>query len=372
MIDFSDYSLELKKVYEKNPLIELQELYSKKELAIEPSRLLNILIAVRKEWETARKQDVQCGIIIDNIAVSNPEKNIKNHNYLSDFVEIIQSSDKESIVYFLDKDGFIMKSEYKSEKLQYQDLVKHSKRYNNVSIFLGIKGIDVIINGVSFENENRLENYSDVINYRKLLSISHYKDLLKRFFNERVQFDTFKNYFVYKGDLPKSLHGLLEKNPKLLKIKPEERFQKELEYFLRDNCNDKVLTEVRNKFGERYDVWVATSDDRLYVFEIKWLGKSITAEFNIFNEYNNPERALEGAYQLKKYVDDRESYSEIIRGDFRIYCGILLVYDAREDMSDLETPLEFNEYPQIDLSQHYKIDKDNIPASQYFRRVIKN
>ncbi|MFP3392014.1 hypothetical protein [Brevibacillus sp. SIMBA_040] len=370
-MDFGDYSLELTQVYQKNPLVKLQELYDNGEITIEPRKLFQLIISVRKKWEEYKQYDVQCGIIISNDLKGDHKSNIHAYNYKTDFSRVIQSRDEKSILYYVDQDGSIIKSEFVTEQLNYLSLVEYSKHNSSVCLYLGIQGIDVLINGVPFESGNRLDNYSDVINVKTLVDISHYKDLLERFFNEKVQYDTFKHYFVYKNELPKSLYGLLDKHPKLLKVKPEERFQRELEYFLRENCRDQVLTEVRNKFGERYDVWIATRDDKLYVFEIKWLGKSITAEGNVFREYDDPERAIEGAYQLKKYVDDRESYSKIIGGDFRIYCGVLLIYDARENMSTLTSPPEFDQYPQIDLSQHYKMEKDNIPASQHYSRVIK-
>ncbi|MNW56555.1 hypothetical protein D3C74_342800 [compost metagenome] len=128
---------------------------------------------------------------------------------------------------------------------------------------------------------------------------------------------------------------------------------------------------MRNRFGERYDVWIATSDDRFYVFEIKWLGKSITAQGNVFQGYNDPERAKEGAYQLKKYIDDAEEYSQIIDGEFRIFCGVLVTYDARENMDSLVFPEEFNTYPQLDLHQQFKIEKENVPASKFYSKVVK-
>lgn len=370
-MDFGDYSLELTQVYQKNPLVKLQELYDNRELIIEPRKLFQLIISVRKEWEMCRQYDVQCGILIGDNSQGDQKRNIQTYNYKTDLSRIIQSGDEKSILYYVDQEGFIVNTEFIKEQLNYQYVVEYSKKNSTVGLFLGIQGIDVLINGVPFENGNRLDNYSDIINFRSLMDISQYKELLDRFFNEKVQYDAFKHYFVYKNELPKKHHGLLDKYPKLLKVKPEERFQRELEYFLRENCRDQVLTEVRNKFGERYDVWIATRDDKLYVFEIKWLGRSITAEGNVFSEYDDPERALEGAHQLKKYVDDRETYSKVIGGDFRIYCGVLLIYDARDDMSLLAVPPGFDEYPQIDLSRHYKMEKENIPASQYYRRVIK-
>lgn len=367
-MDFDDYSFELKTVYEKNPVVKLQELYAH-DLPVEATQLISLLISIKRNWEVVKNHNVQCTILIDETNKGDSENQIKNYNFIQDLGQIIQSSGKKSMLYVVDNEGHLINKEVKDE-IPYQHLVDHSKKQQKIIIFCGIQGLDVLINGVPFQSENRLDSYSDVINYRSLVDISHYKELLEKFFHERIQFDPFKSFFVYKGEIPKDKHKLLDQHPKLLKVKPEERFQREFEYFLKKNCLDKVLTEVRNKLGERYDVWVVTRDDRLYVFEIKWLGKSITAEGNIFDEYKVAERALEGAYQLKKYIDDSETYSRLL-GDFRIYCGILLTYDAREQPDDFNFPDEFQEYPQLDLYQHFKVEKESIAASQYYKRVIK-
>ncbi|MCP1312590.1 hypothetical protein [Paenibacillus tyrfis] len=367
---FDDYSFEVKKVYEKNPIIKLQELFGK-ELDVEPAELISLIIAIRKSWESYKEFNVQCGIIVETNTEDTSNIQIRGYDFTADLRMVIQSASHKSIIYKLNTKGQVIDVQFTKEKISYDDLVDISRGQRKIIAYLGIKGIDILINGVAFENENRLENYSDVINFKKLADISQYQELLKKFFLERVQYDPFKSFFVYKGDIERERYPLLEKHPKLLQIKPEERFQRELEYFLKNNCLDEVKTEMRNRFGERYDVWIATSDDKFYVFEIKWLGKSMTAQGNVFDEYNDPERALEGAYQLKKYIDDAEEYGRIINGEFRIYCGVLVIYDARESMDNLVYPEEFNRYPQLDLNQQFKIERGNIPASQYYSKVVK-
>ncbi|WP_339168658.1 hypothetical protein MKX75_04860 [Paenibacillus sp. FSL R5-0341] len=370
-MQFDAYEFGIKKVYQKNPLFKLQDLLKEGNIDIDPGELLNLFIYIKKEWESVKHFNVQGAIIISDSTTVTGDVSFRKNELIKDIQNVIQSA-KKCIIYNLNTNGFIGHVELKNDKFTYEDLVIHSKEHHIISIYMGIKGIDIIINGIPFESENRMENYSDVINYRSLVDISNYKELLNRFFKERIQYDPFKSLFVYKNELPKSLHSLIEENPKLLKVKPEERFQKELEYFLKQNCLGKVLTEVKNKFGERYDVWISTSDDKLYVFEIKWLGKSLTAEGNIFKGYNDPVRVMEGAHQLKKYIDDAEGHSQALGGDFRIYCGVLITYDAREDMTEFDDFNEFTGYPQLDLKQHFKIEKDKIPASKYYKKVIQS
>lgn len=370
-MDFSEYTVQVKKVFEINPVLKLREMFNGN-LPLEPLDIINIMIDVRKSWDNYRKYTISFAVIVDNIqSESTTYGQIKNYDYNPDISEIIQYGEYKSIIYHINKEGLILRKEYTKEIISYNDIVEYTAINKKVGIFLGLKGIDILINGTAFESDNRFETYSDIIRSKDMLDISNYRKLLEKFFLERVQKDPFNSFFVNKGDCRKELHPLLDRHPKLLQTKPEKRFQKELEYFLKNNCLNQVKTEMWNRFGERYDVWISTSDDKLYVFEIKWLGKSLTAEGKIFDKYNNSDRALEGAYQLKKYIDDAEQYASIVSGDFRIHCGVLLTYDAREEFTELEIPEEFNSYPQLDLKQHFKIEKDHIPASKYYSEVIK-
>lgn len=369
-MNFDEYNIGVDQVYKSNPIIKLKELFGD-DLEIDSYEFINIMISIKKSWETYKNYNVQCGIIIESNTELLSHLQIRGYDFTEDIKSVIQNGNHKSIIYVIDNKGNIIRTKFFDEVLKYEYLINISKTQNKIVFYLGINGIDVLINGVLFEGENRLENYSDVINYKKLIDISQYKQLLNKFFLERVQYDPFKSFFVHKSDTDKARHSLLEQHPKLLQKKPEERFQRELEYFLKNNCIDEVKTEMRNRFGERFDVWIATSDDRFYVFEIKWLGKSITSQGTVFQSYNDPERATEGAYQLKKYIDDAEEYSQIIDGEFRIFCGVLVTYDARENMDTLVFPEVFSSYPQLDLYQQFKIDKENVPASQYYSKVIK-
>uniref|UniRef100_UPI0006D266DE hypothetical protein n=1 Tax=Clostridium sp. NkU-1 TaxID=1095009 RepID=UPI0006D266DE len=53
--------------------------------------------------------------------------------------------------------------------------------------------------------------------------------------------------------------------------------------------------------------------------------------------------------------------------EYPIDCAILLVYDVRETYTDIVFPELFSEYPNIDLSQIYRVDKKDISASSVYR-----
>lgn len=163
----------------------------------------------------------------------------------------------------------------------------------------------------------------------------------------------------------------MKSKPKLLFSAPEERFQNRLVRYLRNNCADSVQQEVRNADNDRYDIWIITEDKKLFVIEIKWLGESVNADGRITSRYGKS-RFLDGAYQLKEYVDNSETYSQLFT-DTKIFQGILLSYDARENETDMiEFPYEFKKYPNLDLtSQHYILEKEKVKASNVYKQQVK-
>lgn len=357
--DFGEYIDDVDESYKKHPAIYLENLLSKCNPVLKVTDVLKLIVDVEKLWKSYLSYDVQCGIILMGNSKRTIEKNIINYNFLDDIKTVIQSN-HQSILYFIDKNGCIIEKKLQKDFLKFTLFCQMTEASKSLGFLLGVTGVDTVIAGIPFKSENHLDSYQDIINLKGFISIANYKDLLNKFFETEVQYDPYKQYFVRKKHLPKEKHHLLEKYPKLLHIKPEETFQINLIKFLKRSCTDEVLSEVSNKYGDRYDVWVTTSDNKIYVFEIKWLGASLTAKQNAFDKYNNSERAIEGAYQLKNYIDGEG-----------IYCGVLITYDARIEIEELQFPELFKRYPNIDLSQHFKMEKNKIPASQVYQSMKK-
>lgn len=363
MTSFEDYVNILDDVYTENPVISIEALLGNND-KIKPTDLIKLTIAIKQQWENYKKHNIQMCIIVndDNVGNDTLDTKIDNYDFGLDIREILRNG-KETLLYIIDINGVILDKVFKDKCIPYNSLARFGKKTNKVTFYMGINGVDVLINGVPLQTDNHFDSYKDVIGIRFLSSIKDYNKLLNNFFHTRVQYDPMNNYFLNKNDTPKEWHQLIQDNPKLLKVKPEERFQKNLEQFLKDYCTDRVIDEVRNRYGERYDIWVSTNEDKIYVIEIKWLGKSITISGNIFDAYNNSERAVDGAKQLIDYVDNADVYMRQF-GEFNIHCGILVVFDAREEMLDLNFPSDVDKYPQLDLTQHYKIEKSKVSASE--------
>ena len=366
---YSYYEDAMDEVFEQAPSALLEKLLEGNS-NIGVLDIIKLSVHLERKWEPHRKYNIQFGIIIDEEGKGNNDNKLYDYNFNKDISEIIKAGTHKSVIYIIDLKGNIIKKQCTDKELTFDKISQDSYVLKTVAFFLGINGIDVLIRGNVYKTKNHLNSYRDMI-FLELLSITDYKNLLNRFFLNEVQYDPLDRYFMQKKNAAKSLYGKLDKHPKLLHSKPEKHFQTDLEFFLKQNCVDQVLTEVHNKNDDRYDIWVSTSDNQLYVFELKWLGKSITPDGTIFSLYDSEERAIEGAYQLKDYVDNAEKYSYLL-SDIRIHCAILVIYDARDNMDDIVYPKEFDKYPQIDLNQHFKIEKKKIAASQVYSQMVKN
>ncbi|NAS18064.1 hypothetical protein GND98_009315, partial [Clostridium butyricum] len=294
-----------------------------------------------------------------------------NYNFLKLIKEIKENGEYKSANIKIDRYGYVIDTIYLKDKISINYSTLKSKQEDTICFFLSFKGIDVLINGILFESDNHINSYKDVAS-NKFLSIFEYKKILENFYIEEVRYDPDKYFFAYPNQLPREHKHVLNKYNKLLFAAPEERFQNRLVRYLKNNCEDTIQDEVRNADKDRYDVWILTEDKKLFVIEIKWLGQSINVEGKISSKYDGS-RFLDGAYQLKEYVDSSDTYSSLFK-DIKIYKGILLVYDAREnDTSIIEFPKEFKFYPNIDLnSQHYILEKEKIKASSIYKKKIKN
>lgn len=352
-------------VVENNPVILLEKLLKNQQF-VKPTNLLQLSVYLERKWEDVKHHNVQVAIYIKSDDNNTSDKRIYDLDFNEDIREILSNGSIKALVYFISPDGNIIEKRYSKEKIKSREVMIITQMKSEVAFFLGVRGIDIWINGVLYSTQNHIDSYKDLIKARAV-GIERYSELLQSFFEEYVQFDLRKRYFLHKGNCSKDWHDNIEKFPKLLDVKPEERFQIDLEQFLRERCSDPVLKEARNRFGERYDIWVSTSDDAdVYIFELKWLGRSITPSGIINSQYNTAERALEGAKQLKDYIDNSEKALEGL-SQSRIHMGVLVIFDAREEMTEISYPSVYSEYPNIDLNQHFKIEMKKVTASKSYK-----
>lgn len=371
MFKFNDYEEFIEPALYENPVICLEKVRDTvKRLNLSNADIIKLATSIRKTWDVYKKQDIQINIIVKEEGECNNKELIYDYNFNELISNIKQNGEYKSVNIKIDSEGYILDSTLLKMNITATYSSVKSKENNTVCFFLSFKGIDVFINGTLINSDNHINSYKDIAS-NKFLSIFEYKQILENFYIEEVRYDPDKYFFAYSSQIKKEKRDILKSKPKLLFSAPEERFQNRLVRYLRNNCADSVQQEVRNADNDRYDIWIITEDKKLFVIEIKWLGESVNADGRITSRYGKS-RFLDGAYQLKEYVDNSETYSQLFT-DTKIFQGILLSYDARENETDMiEFPYEFKKYPNLDLtSQHCILEKEKVKASNVYKQQVK-
>lgn len=360
------YKSVIDEVLIENPVSTLEK-YKAEISWISSANILQIHTKVAKQWEKYRKAYVQLSIAI-TAETQTGKVFTYNYNFNDDIRKIKQNAIAESYIYIINKEGHLLDKELSKEKWNLEHSCNLSSSMKSIVLHLGLGGVDLIVNGKVCTAQNCLKSYKDLLDSSKQLPIQEYKKLLEQYFAKNVQFDPCELLYARNIDIPKDKRvNTTCKYKKLLRAQPENLLHKGLTKFLRENCSDTVIREYTNAVDDRYDVFISSEKDQIYIIELKWLGRSITSEFNVFSNYNSPERAIAGAYQLQKYVDRAEEYNDYLM-EYPIYCAILLVYDFREEYTDINYPEEILNYSNIDLSQIYKCEKEDINASEVYKQ----
>lgn len=368
MVDIlSEYFQEVELVLEENPVLTWEKILGK-DRNVSPGEIIQLGIKIKKHWKKYSRDGVEMAIILTEEECDGKDL-IYDFDFTKDISNIIKNPTNKANIYYLNKQCEISSVKSISDKLTIQQCSIISSQLNKIVVHLGIRGVDILVNGIVHSTDNFLESYKDLMDAEKMLSIYDYEKLVKGFYIENVQYDPNKRYFLRKDDIPKEYHAkTIEKYPKLLKNKPEEYFQMDFVRYLKNHCNDTVEKEHITVTGDRYDVLVRSEDDHIFVFEIKWLGRSITTGMKVFSEYNSSERANSGAYQLLDYVSNAEKYSEYFL-ELPVYCAILLLFDAREKNTDITYPPEVKNHPKIDLNTRLFMEKQKINASKVYSKM---
>ncbi|MBG9787023.1 hypothetical protein [Brevibacillus laterosporus] len=367
-MDFDIYIDEIEEAFQENPVIVLEKLLENQK-SVTSIDIVKLTILIHEVWRKYQRYGINVVMFLNQKLEESNGTSIREYDFEKDINEILTNPTQKSAEYVININGFVQKRRVVRDIYTIDKLSQKTHFNKEIAFFLGLNGLDTIINGVLFESKNHLSSYKDII-WSKLIGIDSYKELLNRFFNENVQYDNQKRYFLNPESVSDDWKEQMEKHPKLLINKPEEKFQLDLVKFLKDNCLDTVLKEVQNDEKERYDIWVGTDQKEVYIFEIKWLGKSITRTGGVNSQYNKEERAYEGAFQLKDYIDNEERTLQGSKQS-RIHMGVLLVFDAREEMKDISYPEEVKNIPNLDLNQHFKIEKNKVKASQVYKELKK-
>ena len=362
----SEYIEVVDSVLEENPILRLEKLLEKHP-NITPGEIIQLSVKLRKQWNNYSNFGLKMCVVLTEEECSGQDI-LYRYDFSKDIEEIIKKGNSRSNIYYVNCNYEISKIEKNDDVISIEQCSSISKELSKIVLLLGMRGIDILADGTVFSADNFLSSYKDLMNAERMYGIYDYEKLLQGFYEQNIHYDISKRYFLQKGDVPKEYQSeTIDKYPKLLRNKPEEFFQIDFVRYLKDHCEDTVIKEYMTVTGDRYDILVLDDNNQVYVFEIKWLGRSITTGMKVFENYNNEERAISGAYQLLDYVMNADTYKEYFL-EFPVYCAVLLVFDARDENYDINYPDDVIGIPNLDLGKRFFMERKKISASKVYEK----
>lgn len=176
---------------------------------------------------------------------------------------------------------------------------------NRINIYFKTKCVDCIPDIQAHDDAVKISSAT--------LPVMKYKNLIDSHFEEKVENKTILCYWK-------------NKSKRLLVASPEDIFGNDLAYYLDQYISDgRVDQECRTLWtNNRTDIRVIRNmDGKLFIFEIKWLGKSETCSYD---GNNAVERVNSGLAQLVDYI----------KAEKQSICGALIIYDARIENNNVK------------------------------------
>lgn len=228
-----------------------------------------------------------------------------------------------------------------------RDIIDCSKN-NNIVFFFGDDGVDCWISGVKEKNTNIFYSYKNREEYNKKDDLSKIEKVFQKYDQSHLsKKHNYCKFFVEKYILNK----LNSAYKNILINKPEEIMRNDLCDYLNIYVKGTFNVELQLDSERKVDIYTEYNN-MYYIFEIKWLGKSINDNGDgVSTEYSHA-RARDGVKQTIDYI------KEIIeKMDYRLKQGYLVVFDARDKKDD------------IDYQDYNNIEEDKKKYLDYFIRI---
>lgn len=198
-------------------------------------------------------------------------------------------------------------------------IVRNLSQLKKVAVFWVGADFQIYCKGHPWSPKHKIEVLREIKSKKRdsLLSMTEYETVLRTHYEQCVRDEARVKYWFKRNEL--------------LQPSPEAIFQLSLWSFIdREVEWIEVAREPMFKDASRCDIKVITDNLDIYFIEIKWIGKSAVRKRDGDTVVAKPphefpvERAIDGAYQTKAYIDKNNA----IEYDSRIRLGIYLVYDA--------------------------------------------
>lgn len=214
---------------------------------------------------------------------------------------------------------------------------------NRIVIFLFTSGQDVnyFVGGIDGGN-NIFYTKEEADSYIKKKKANELENVLEDYRVHLRQRDTYEKFFITKSMLnilyeslkiaKKNEKSFKKENGYLLFNKPESRFRDDLYFYLKSEMQAIINREDFQDDENRLDISVMDNfGTGIYLLEIKWIGKSISADDKGFGtEFSpTPHKVAEWVNQTVGYIKQKSDEHANIKN------GYLVVFDAR--LNDITT-----------------------------------
>ncbi len=204
------------------------------------------------------------------------------------------------------------------------EFAEYSNCKKKYVFFFGHEGVDFWKDGVKKHKANRLYSYDDINRYREKAVISNISNVIenyeKFYLSQKTNVCKFFESKRYHDDIG-------DRSYSILLNRPENLMRDDLKNYLNDNVQGTFNIEYKLNSGNLVDIYTEQSGNELYIFEVKWLGKSICngskSRFTIYDS----KQIKKGIIQTLEYV--KEIFENMANAHLRQ--AYLVVFDARAD-----------------------------------------
>lgn len=357
------YGAQIVMAFNKSPVTKIGRVFFEG-YSVEINRIefLDVYMRICEQWEALKVHDIVVILIIED--VQDGYGRISITDLLSSHIgDAIKTPNKSVKIECILGHGEMKKkaSEFLSKRYDKSDVAALSYNVDNILFFCSKNGVDIYRRGLCAYEGMKCGTYESLINPG--IPIDGYKELLKGFFEAHIKYDRTKRYFLRNVSHPTEWKNIIEDNPFILINKPEKIFQMDLVRYLRDKCSNPVLAETIDEDNDRYDVWVSDFEQKVYILEIKWIGKSIKPSGEC-TEYK-VDKAINGAWQLFHYLQSAEARS-VVNSKYNIHLGVLVVFDARDVETNIDYPEELLKKINLDLENCLRLEPKPFSASEAY------
>jgi len=276
--------------------------------------LFDLVDKIKGIWQQSRAARINLAFVLrwENTDASSSIGRIQDLAFL----QKKQNESNSSLLFEIDLAGKIVDEIDFNNEIDPAAVSELSHLRKVLIFWLGAE-LEIFFDGRKWFAKNKQEILKDIKSKKRerLLSMNDHHEVLRLHFERYLRDESRETFWYQKNEL--------------LMPTPERIFQKSLFGFLMDQVDCYADREPMFKDGSRCDVRVFLDNLDLYFIEIKWVGYSVVRnKEDIIDPKERREfkrdRAIDGAYQTKRYIDKNNEPDF----DHRVKLGIYLLYDA--------------------------------------------